>query len=304
MKTPLILEIKGNSLDDGPGIRSVIFFKGCPLSCLWCHNPESKSPRVEVAFDPGECVACDTCLDTCREGALSRKDPFFIDRQRCSLCFECVEQCPSGALSRVGKPMSTEEILNAVLKDKPFFETSNGGVTLSGGEPTLAIDFVAPLLKSFKENHIHTLLETCGLFDFNRFQKELYPFLDAVYFDLKIMDPDAHTRFCGVSNGLILENFKRLHTLSWDNHLELLPRVPLIPGMTDTRENLTAIAEFLFRCGVEKTALLAYHPLWQEKNLKMGLHDPNGDSPAMKAWLSPASIEKSRKIFLESGIQA
>ena len=161
-RTPLILDIKGNSLDDGPGIRSVIFFKGCPLSCVWCHNPESKKTGAEIAFDGGRCIDCGTCREVCPEKALSRENPFYIDRSRCPLCFDCVQACPSGALEQVGKEMSINEILEKIVPDKPFFEVSDGGVTLSGGEPTLFMDFAAKLLVALKQQKIHTLVETCS----------------------------------------------------------------------------------------------------------------------------------------------
>jgi pyruvate formate lyase activating enzyme len=196
LKAPLILEIKGNSLDDGPGIRSVVFFKGCPLSCRWCHNPESKSPGIEIGFDAGECIACGTCLETCQETALSQDNPFFIDRSRCNLCFACVDTCPSGALSQVGSPMTTDAILQAILKDSVFFHNSGGGVTLSGGEPTMFADFTSDLLKALKEAGIHTLVETCGMFDLGLFEKKLYPFVDMIYYDIKLMDAKAHMASC------------------------------------------------------------------------------------------------------------
>ena len=179
MKAPLILEIKGNSLDDGPCIRSVVFFKGCPLSCLWCHNPESKRPGVEIAFDPAECVNCGTCRETCPEDALSAENPFYIDRDTCSLCFECVANCPSKALSRVGEPMAVAEIMSTVLRDRLFFKNSGGGVTLSGGEPTLDVDFCGNLLRHLRREGIHTLVETCGFFDLAAFDQMVYLCLDA-----------------------------------------------------------------------------------------------------------------------------
>ena len=142
---PLILDIKGNSLDDGPGIRSVIFFKGCPLACTWCHNPESKRFEAEISFDAKACIGCDACLSACPQDALSRDNPFFIDRRRCDLCFRCIDACHSGALSRVGQEMGIAEIVARVLDYKPFYDTSGGGVTLSGGEPTVYMDFASPI---------------------------------------------------------------------------------------------------------------------------------------------------------------
>ncbi len=302
MKKALILEIKGNSLDDGPGIRSVVFFKGCPLSCEWCHNPESKRPQVEIAFDQNECVGCDTCLGICPEGALDRGNPFFIQRERCTLCFKCVEVCPSGALSRVGNPMEVEAIVKRVIKDKPFFDTSGGGVTLSGGEPVMAMDFCAELLSAFKAAGVQTLLETCGLFDFRAFETKLYPLLDLIYFDLKLMDPALHARHCGTANAVILENFRKLSACQSPGNTKILARTPLIPDITDTENNLRALAVFLKECRASKAQLLPYHPLWQEKNRKIGRHDPLGDSGPMKTFLDPGRMARCKAILQEEGI--
>ncbi|MFZ5565241.1 MAG: glycyl-radical enzyme activating protein, partial [Thermodesulfobacteriota bacterium] len=237
-QTPLILDIKGNSLDDGPGIRSVVFFKGCPLSCVWCHNPESKKATPEIAFDGGRCIDCGACREICPEQALDKANPFYINRDKCTLCFECVAACPSGALEQVGKKMSADEILEKVLPDKPFFDASGGGVTLSGGEPTLFMDFTAGLLAALRREKIHTLVETCGLFDMGRFMTLLYPLLDTIYFDITISDPAAHKTHCGMANDRILANFKTLFQRARTEGKPVLPRTPLIPGITDTEENI------------------------------------------------------------------
>lgn len=303
MKSPLILEIKGNSLDDGPGIRSVVFFKGCPLSCVWCHNPESKSSSVQIAFDAGECVGCGTCLETCTHGALSRENPYFIDRDKCTLCFECADNCPSGALSRVGSQMSVEDIVGAIIKYKPFFDNSGGGVTLSGGEPTMHPEFLGGLLARLKENGVHTLLETCGLFKWDRFQELIYPHLDMIYMDVKIADPAKHAKYCGVENTLILENFQKLNELYVKGGVEVLPRTPLIPGITDDDGNLRGVIDFLKNCGVKKAQLLPYHPLWQDKNAKIGVHDPLGDAEEMKNFLADERLESAKAMFTNAGIE-
>lgn len=301
--SPLILDIKGNSLDDGPGIRSVVFFKGCPLACIWCHNPESKGSGEEISYDAKECIGCDTCLSNCPRGALSRVNPLYVDRARCDLCFACTEFCPSGALSSVGREMSIEEIAAKVIVDKPFFETSGGGVTLSGGEPTLFMDFVSQLLSLLKTHGIGTLLETCGQFDLDRFMDRLYPYLDAIYYDIKLMDSKAHERYCGVSNARILDNFTRLHASAAADGRTLLPRIPLIPDITDTTENITGIAGFLGCLGVKKAALLAYNPLWHEKSAKIGADDPWRDNPRMSSWPERERLERAREIFMQAGIE-
>lgn len=301
---PLILDIKGNSLDDGPGIRSVVFFKGCPLSCAWCHNPESKKPGPEISFDQNECVGCDTCLSVCPEQALSRNLPFFIDRNRCTLCGACVESCPSGALAMVGKFMPVDDIAAVVVRDKPFYKNSGGGVTLSGGEPTLYMDFLSALLQRLKADGVHTLIETCGLFDFTMFSEKILPYTDAIYFDIKIHDPNRHKRFCGVRNDLILKNFARLNAAVSQNGVELLPRTPLIPGMTATKENLAAIAGFLKSQGVHEARLLAYNPLWHDKNAKIGLPDKLKENSAMRTWMSKEELAACTAIFAAFGINS
>jgi pyruvate formate lyase activating enzyme len=303
MKAPLILEIKGNSLDDGPGIRSVIFYKGCPLSCVWCHNPESKRMDLEISFDPKECVGCDTCVKLCTVNALSRKKKDFIDRKKCTLCFACADACPSGALSQVGKKMTFEDIVQTVLRDKPFFENSGGGVTLSGGEPTLFMEFTSMLLRALKKERVHTLLETCGLFDWNVFEEIAAPFLDAVYFDIKIFDSAAHKKHCGVGNEKILANFERILLLAEKKKIQIMPRTPLVPGITDTDENIAAIAAYLKKLGVKKSVLLPYNPLWHEKTRKIGSEDPMEKNSDAAIWMALERVEGCRNIFLGSGIQ-
>lgn len=199
--TPLILEIKGNSLDDGPGIRTVIFFKGCTLSCSWCHNPESKRRDAEISFDSEKCIACDTCLSLCSRNALDRSNPFYIDRDRCDLCFDCIELCPSEALSRVGEEFTIDDIVQKTIRDKPFFDTSGGGVTLSGGEPLLYVEFAGELLQEFRSRNIHSLVETCGLFRLGNVEEHVLPWVDAIYYDIKILDEDDINVTAGFQTG-------------------------------------------------------------------------------------------------------
>ncbi len=304
MKDPLILEIRGNSLDDGPGIRTVVFFKGCPLSCAWCHNPESKRVQEEISFDAGECVGCDTCIRTCPEKALSRKNDGFVDRKKCTLCFKCVEVCPSGALARVGRRMSVAEVVNSVAKDLPFFKNSGGGVTLSGGEPSFFMDFSSRLLADLKKKKIHTLIETCGFFQWEEFKRMLLPHLDAVYFDLKLIDDADHRRYCGVSNAGILANFEKLSSLPAAGKVTVLPRTPLVPGITDTDENIAGIARYLEKHGIKKAALLSYNPLWYEKSGKIGARNLLADRAETAKWMDRERIDRCRAIFAEHGIDA
>jgi pyruvate formate lyase activating enzyme len=301
-KVPLVMDIKGNSLDDGPGIRSVIFLKGCPLSCLWCHNPESKKPGPELGFDGEKCVCCDTCLGICQREALNRESPLFVDRASCDLCFECTEQCPSGALHRIGSEMSLDEMVRAVVKDRPFFDNSGGGVTISGGEPTLYMGFLSQLVAALKSEKVRVLIETCGLFNLERFEKTVLPHVDTLYIDIKLFDDEAHRRYCGAGNRTILENFARLNELSRGNGFTLLPRTPLIPGITDTPDNLQAIARFLSDNGVTTARLLPNNPLWMAKNKKIGAADPCPEEDPMRSWSGEKHIASCKRIFLDRGI--
>ena len=296
-RRPLILEIKGNSLDDGPGIRSVVFFKGCPLSCAWCHNPESKRSGQEISFDAGECMGCDACLEACEEGALDRSRPGFVDRERCTLCFRCADACPSGALSPVGRYMEVGEVLREVEKDLPFFRTSGGGVTLSGGEPTLYMDYARDLLRGLGDMGVHTIVETCGYFDAGEFAEKMLPWTDAVYFDLKLFDPEEHRRHCGAPNGIILENFARLQRAAAEGGFSLLPRIPLVPGITAGEGNLSALASFLRESGAEEVALLPYNPLWFDKGRKIGRESPLQEQAATSTWMKPSEVERCRSFF-------
>lgn len=300
---PSIFAIKGNALDDGPGIRSVVFFKGCPLSCIWCHNPEGKRREVELSFSAKTCVGCDTCLAVCPEQALNRADPFFVDRARCTMCLRCAEACPSGALSQVGKQMSPAEVVRTVLRDSPFYAVSGGGVTLSGGEPTLFLDFAGELLQALKAEGVHTLLETCGLFSYPAFARKLYPWLDLIYFDLKLIDAEAHTRYCGVPNQVILDNFRRLARRMQAGGVRVVPRIPLIPAITDTEENLQAVAAFLAACELSQIVVLPYHPLWQEKEQMLGIEAAAGGN-GLQSWPGKQQVVEAKAILARSGVRA
>jgi len=302
-KNHLILEIKGNSLDDGPGIRSVIFYKGCPLSCVWCHNPESKKPSIEISFDRKNCINCGACRDVCPEKAIHIDNKFYIDRNKCTLCFVCLDSCPSNSLQKVGKLMSVDEIIAKIIPDKPFFDTSDGGVTISGGEPTLNMDNTSKLLKALKKEKIHTLIETCGLFDFEIFMEKLYPYLDSIYFDIKIIDSQIHKKYCGLPNEKILENFKQLYKKAKKDGKYIISRTPLIPNITDTKKNIEEIANFLKKLYIEEAVLLAYNPLWHDKTNKIGVDNPYNNSKVMSTFSEQDVLKNCKNIFLENGIR-
>lgn len=299
---PLVLEVRGNSLDDGPGIRGVVFMKGCPLSCVWCHNPESKNPGPELLFDSSICLSCGTCTQSCESGALYlKKKQIIFDRPKCNLCFSCIDLCPSGALERAGKSMTVDEVIDKVMKDKPFYDTSGGGVTLSGGEPLMFMDFASELLAGLKKKGIHTIVETCGIFKIERFKELILPHVDTIYYDIKIIDTLLAERYTGVKSDLILANFRALHEISIKKHPDfLLPRTPLIPGMTDTDANLGAIVEFLSSLGIKKAALLEYNPLWHAKLNKLG-KDEQGAGKS-REWMDKKHVAHCKEIFAAAGI--
>lgn len=299
----LILEIKANSLDDGPGIRSVVFFKGCPLACAWCHNPEGRRHGIELSYDTTACIpTCEACVRICPRNALARGSVLGIDRDRCDLCCECTPVCPSQALTRVGVEMDATAVLERVLQDRPFYERSGGGVTLSGGEPTLQMEFVSRLARLLKQQSIPTLLETCGYFDFARFDALVYPWLDAIYFDLKLYDGEQHRRWCGVSNRVILDNFAALHQRALRGGVTVLPRIPLIPHVTATERNLHDLAAFLTRLGVGRARLLPYNPTWIDKMARIGMPLPAGADPSWSTWMSREETRRCEAVFHAAGI--
>jgi pyruvate formate lyase activating enzyme len=208
----------------------------------------------------------------------------------------CAESCPSGALAAVGREMTVEEIAREIEKDKPFFRTSGGGATLSGGEPTLFLDFTARLAGELKKRGIHVLLETCGHFSLEAFTRRLYPALDMIYIDIKIIDPSEHRRLCGVSNDVILKNVEELHRRALAGGVGVLPRVPLIPGLTATDENLTAVARFLGGIGAGRVALLQNNPLWFDKNAMLG-RAVEAENDEMRRWIGRERMEEIRSIF-------
>ena len=260
---PLIFDIKRFSREDGPGIRTTVFFKGCPLSCSWCHNPESKNPEPEIAFYSDRCIGCGDCDAVCPESAirLEKTGTGRIDRKKCSACGLCVDACPSGALKIIGRFYPPEELIETVLADKNFYKTSGGGVTFSGGEPTLFMNYVVEVSKGLKKQGLHLAIQTAGPFRLDAFVQKLLPHVDLVFYDIKIIDPDAHKRHTGSDNRAILYNFTQLHLVAPD---KLIPRTPMIPGITDTKQNLEQISRFLKIAGCRPSRLLSYNPA--EKN--------------------------------------
>jgi pyruvate formate lyase activating enzyme len=268
---PLIVDIKRHSLEDGPGIRTVVFFKGCPLRCIFCHNPETQEPEKEIAFFPGQCIHCGNCADTCPQGAIDFTRAGRIDRERCIRCGNCARACPGRGMRLIGAPYSIETLSEILLRDLPFYHHSGGGVTLSGGECTLYPDYLEPLLRRMKKRGIHLTLETSGHFDYQIFSKRILPYLDLIYYDLKIIHPEIHIRYTGRPNQTILDNLERLLTIPG---VDIHPRVPLIPRVTATAENLSKIIDHLCRVGAKDVSLLPYNPAGIEMAVRLGKPKP------------------------------
>lgn len=301
MLVPLVLDIKGNSLDDGPGIRTAVFFKGCPLSCVWCHNPESKRREAELSFDSSACINCASCRRVCKAGALALTNSYYVDRDCCTLCFDCTEVCPAKALTRVGKQMTHDELFKKLMSDKPFYDVSGGGVTLSGGEATLCTEWVGELARRLDAAGVRVLLETCGQFDYERAERYLLPYVSDIFCDVKLFDREKHKRYCGVYNDRILENIRRMWRDRERYSYSFLPRTPLIPGITDTEENLGEIAAFLSELGIKKAQLLAYNPTWYPKNDKLGLSLCD-ELKNVGSFQSREQLDKAKKIFTDKNI--
>jgi len=285
-----ITNLKRNSLDDGPGIRTVIFFKGCPLSCIWCQNPECVQLNQEISYSSEDCLACYDCSEICPEDAINFSLNYPIVIEKCTYCGKCITQCKTNALKFVGTFYTVKELLDTILIDKPFFENSNGGITLSGGEATYQMPFLHLFLKQAKSNNIHVCLETCGLFNKETFFERILPFIDLIYFDLKIFDEKLHTKYCGVSNKKIFENFTALLE---SKSVEILPRIPLIPNITLNDKNLNQWANYLENLRIKKIELLPYNPLWHSKVYSLG------KSPqfSYSEWLDVHEKEKIKIFF-------
>ena len=251
------------STEDGPGIRTTVFFKGCPLHCAWCHNPEGLSPQPELMWYDVRCIAARDCLRICPEKALDlTPGGMRIDRTRCTVCGDCAEACPAAALEVIGQVWTPQELLDEVMKDRIFFETSSGGVTLSGGEPMMQVGFLEELLPLLREAELHVALDTCGAVSWERYERIL-SLVDLVLYDLKFFDTERHLAATGFDNSGILRNARRIAAAG----VPLWIRTPVIPGYTADEANIAALAGFVSAelPTVERWDLLAYTNLGRPK---------------------------------------
>ena len=268
-----IFNIQRFSIHDGPGIRTTVFMKGCPLKCAWCHNPESISSKNNLSFMPDKCIGCGYCFKACPQHAHSMvDDKHVLDRDKCVVCGKCAEECYAGALELVGRDATVEEVIKEVLADEPFYETSGGGMTLSGGEPLMQIEFTEALLKAAREKNLHCCLDTCGYVKFACFERVL-PYVDIFLYDIKNTVDEVHRQNTGVSNEIIIENLRKLH----DTGAKILVRAPLIPGCNSNGEHLEGLAQLVLSLpGLMGVELMPYHRLGTSKLERFGMDDPIG----------------------------
>ncbi len=287
MTKGLIFDIRKYSIHDGPGIRTTVFFKGCPLHCLWCHNPEGQSLTPELMVRPGRCLKdCSECLLACEAAALAKvADIPVLDRSKCTACGKCAEACPTLAVEIVGRRMDISEVMAAIDKDRIFMDESGGGVTFSGGEPLAQPDFLSELLSHCRKKGIHTTVDTCGFAPAAALAK-IVDHVDLFLYDLKLMDEEKHKRYTGESSAIILENLARLA----QKEKKIIIRLPLVPGVNDDEANLSAIAEFLRSLKtVTEISLLPFHRMGKEKYKGLQKQDASDH-------LNPPSRERLEKI--------
>lgn len=294
-KKAIIFNIQRFCLHDGPGLRTTLFFKGCPLCCAWCQNPESISSEAQMAFVAARCRRCFQCAGACGSAAILRSEEARIDYKRCTVCGRCADICPAESLTLVGRSWPVDVLMAEILRDLDFFRDSGGGITLSGGEPMQQWRFLKDFLPEVKRQGVHITLETSGFFDRVNIEP-LLPYLDLIYFDLKHMDAKVHRHYTGAGNGRILDNFSRLSSAP----NPLVPRMPIVPGVNDTEENVCETSRFLLRHGHQSIHCLPYHGLgaakvrWINTPLK----------PLHLASMDADACAPVRQMFEKEGIHA
>jgi len=294
--TGLIFALKRYSIHDGPGIRTTVFLKGCPLACWWCHNPEGISPEKALFMWEDRCLGCGECREACPSDAVFRQDDIYItDSNRCTLHAGCVEVCPAEAREIIGEEVAVEGLMARIEDDTLFFDQSGGGVTFSGGEPLMQPVFLESVLKACRSANLHTAVDTSGYGEQAVF-KAIMPYTDLFLFDLKLMDGQKHLTCTGVSNELILSNLIYLAGSGKD----VILRIPVIPGLTDDAGNIKAIAEFAAELKtIRQVDLLPYHKMSLEKYHRMKIASrfhPEGD-------VSPEAMKNLESILLDKGFR-
>ena len=290
MQKGVVFNIQKYSIHDGPGIRTTVFLKGCPLTCWWCHNPESQNPKPEIMFRGERCIECGECVKTCDLGVLSNSGI------ECDLCGKCTDACPTEARTMVGKTVTVEDVFKEIQKDTIFYDESGGGVTFSGGEPLMQTAFLKNMLMACQNRGIHTAVDTAGYTSWKTLE-DVSHYTNLFLYDLKLMDDNKHKTYIGVSNKIILDNLNKLNLCHNNIHL----RIPLIPGVNDDDENIEKTIDFIARLeNIKKINILPYHETGKHKYMSLGLKWKMKDiQPPSQDYM----IEISKK-FNRSGLNA
>lgn len=300
MHTGCVFNIQKFSINDGPGIRTTVFLKGCPLRCVWCHNAESHLSKKEIAYSLSKCIGCGRCIDVCENNAHRVSDGVHIfDREKCIVCGKCAEACPAESLELMGEDRTVEEVLAEVMKDKAFYDNSEGGMTVSGGEPLVQFEFTYELLKKAKELGLHTCIETCGYAPEEKILK-VSEYVDIFLYDWKISDSKMHKDYTGVSNDLIESNLKALDGIG----AKIVLRCPIIPEVNDTEEHFSKIAELANTLdNVIEVNVEPYHALGNDKYKRLGKTECQEfkmpENETVEKWI--LDIQKKTKKTVKKG---
>lgn len=291
----LVFNIQRFCLHDGPGIRTNVFFKGCPLNCQWCSNPESQNICAEIAFNRRKCTQCLKCVDACPNGGILKlEDGLRIDREKCMLCLNCINACYARALYIEGENYTVDELLTEVLKDLEFYKRSGGGVTLSGGEPLMQKEFVLEFLKTLKRHEIHVVAETTGCVDSESFNK-MIGLIDILYFDVKHPDSAKHKEMTGEGNEQILHNLE----IAVKSGREVVARLPVIQGYNNLKEAVNGYISLFYKTGVRKIHLLPFHNYGAGKYEMLGLDYAYKNTPNMEK----EELTSMRDLLIQAGFE-
>ncbi len=291
-----IFDIQRYSINDGPGIRTTVFFKGCPLKCLWCDNPESQSQTPQLFYFESLCSRCHRCISICPNEAVSvgEDDSIITDRNRCNACGTCTVICPNDARVITGRAMTVDQVMEVIKQDEPFYRNSNGGMTASGGEAAIQPEFLINLFRRCQEIGIHTALDTTAYVKWEVL-RQIIDYADLVLLDIKHIDSSAHREITGVDNNLILENAQKIV----DTGKLVWARFPLIPGCNDSNENISATGDFVFGVGLTQIDILPYHRLGTGKYTRLEMEYPLTDAQPY----SETQINSIKSILEDRGLE-
>lgn len=292
----LVFNIQRFSIQDGPGIRTTVFMKGCPLGCPWCSNPEGMNPQQQIMTNDRKCIGCGKCAEVCPLNAISRiNGGRTIHWPLCNNCLQCASVCPSHSIEVAGTPMTVEQTFDTAVRDRPFYINTGGGVTISGGEPLLQWEFALELFKRCKEAGLHTALDTTAYCEWEVLERVL-EYVDLVLFDVKHMDPEKFREKCGVGNELILDNLEKAATRA-----RIWLRIPLVPNYNDSESNLRQTAELASRIAADKISLLPYHEYGKHKYERLGREYDFDDASILNQ--DDEIVTRSQEIFKSYGLE-